>query len=272
MNNGSLHEPSSVTVLRLQSSVNPGISLRLCAALMVDVEHVVCGTEDCGAPACFIRATPLLHRGSPGAAPEATNFFRGYTSARNHACPNCLDAEPLRLLLQSARAVSVAQSPTQRGLMNTRYFAVALSDLSPRAGCCRLTLFSPPGTWLTLWLLTAHCVSRLHTFTSPTPSIFVHGSCLPVNKDRCGLRVDRLLIPACLSFPPTPLLRHGVGSRRLLLQSQTIFTLSFPLYPRHLRLRLRGWGRSHYSVPRNLRLLFRAVDDGLLRFLLISHD
>ena len=82
-------------------------------------------------------------------------------------------------------------------------------------------------------------------------------------KNRYGLRVDRLFLPACLRFLPTPLLRHGVRPLRLLLHSQTIFTLPFPLYPRHLRLRLRRRVRSNYSVPRNLRLLFRPVRTGI---------
>ena len=79
-------------------------------------------------------------------------------------------------------------------------------------------------------------------------------------KNRCGLRVDRL-------FPPSPfrflhatfaaLRWHGAPFR---LHSQTIFTPTFPLYPRHLRLRLRCRVRSHSGVSRNLRLLFRAVD------------
>ena len=79
-------------------------------------------------------------------------------------------------------------------------------------------------------------------------------------KNRCGIRVDRL-------FPPPPfrflhatfaaLRWHGAPFR---LHSQTIFTPPFPLYPRHLRLRLRCRVRSHSGVPRNLRLLFRAVD------------
>ena len=91
--------------------------------------------------------------------------------------------------------------------------------------------------------------------------------------DRCGFRVDRLFLPACLRFLPTPLLRHGAGPLRLLLHSQTIFTLPFPLYPRHLRLRLRRRVRSNYSVPRNrlwrfapqrnLRLLFRLARTGI---------
>lgn len=83
-------------------------------------------------------------------------------------------------------------------------------------------------------------------------------------KKRFGLRVDRLR-PA----PSPTLIRHPSCVRGsdapARLWPQTIFTLPFPLYPRHLRLRLRCRVRSHSSVPRNLRLLFRAVDVGLLR-------
>lgn len=118
--------------------------------------------------------------------------------------------------------------------------------------CCRLRLFSPPGTWLMQWLLTAHCVSHLHPFTSPTPSIAVHGSCLPVNSDRYGLRVERLPPPSHYRFPrhrscvtvsgrfhfdysnklsltatlqlsPPPLLRRGVGPLPLRCQPVIAF-------------------------------------------------
>lgn len=81
--------------------------------------------------------------------------------------------------------------------------------------------------------------------------------------DRCGFRVDRLFLPGCLRFLPTPLLRHGVGPLRLLLHSQTIFTLPFPLYPRHL-LHASGVGSVPITVcPGNLRLLFRLVRTGI---------
>lgn len=147
--------------------------------------------------------------------------------------------------------------------------------------CCRLRLFSPPGVWLMQWLLTARYVSRFfaeqsdfvdkHPFHRRLRAFLARAPLLSAAaKNRFGIRVDRLRPPACLCFPPTPLLRHGVGPLRLHLQSQTIFTLPFPLYARHLRLRLRRRVRSHSSVPRNLRLLFRAVDDGLLRSLLQS--
>ena len=63
-------------------------------------------------------------------------------------------------------------------------------------------ILTPPGMWLLLWLLTAHCVSRLHSQLSPTPSIAVHGSFLPVNSDRCGLRGERLRPSACPPLYP----------------------------------------------------------------------
>lgn len=116
--------------------------------------------------------------------------------------------------------------------------------------CCRLRLFSPPRTWLLQWLLTAHSVSHLHPFHRRLRAFLAEALLLSASaKNRFGIRVDRLRPPACLCFPPTPLLRHGVGPLRLHLQSQTIFTLSFPLYPRHLRLCLRCRGRSHSVCP-----------------------
>ncbi|MCX4285102.1 MAG: hypothetical protein OSJ47_10445 [Duncaniella dubosii] len=83
-----------------------------------------------------------------------------------------------------------------------------------------------------------------------------------MNKDRYGIRVDRLRPPACLRFPPTPLLRHGVGPLRLHLQSQTIFdgyVHAFAATPP-------ASGRWHASTPlstRNLGLPFRLVRTGI---------
>ena len=136
--------------------------------------------------------------------------------------------------------------------------------------CCRLRLFSPPGMWLTQWLLTAHYVSRLHPFHRRLRAFLAEAPLLSASaKNRCGIRVDRLRPTACLCFPPTPLLRHGVGPLRLHLQSQTIFdgyVLAFAATPP-------ASGRWHASTPLstgNIRLLFRAVDDGLRHFLLHS--
>lgn len=81
--------------------------------------------------------------------------------------------------------------------------------------------------------------------------------------DRGGFLVDRLFTSPPFRFlhATSAVLRwHGATFR---LRSQTIFTLPFPLYPRHLRLRLRCRVRSHSSVPRNLRLLFRPVRTGI---------
>lgn len=66
----------------------------------------------------------------------------------------------------------------------------------------RLCRFATQRMWLLLWLLTAHYVSRLHSQLSPTPSIAVHGSFLPVNSDRCGLRGERLRPSACPPLYP----------------------------------------------------------------------
>ena len=43
------------------------------------------------------------------------------------------------------------------------------------SGILTADVSTPPGMWLTQWHLTAHYVSRLHLYTSSTPSIFVHG-------------------------------------------------------------------------------------------------
>ncbi len=66
----------------------------------------------------------------------------------------------------------------------------------------RLCRFATQRMWLLLWLLTAHYVSRLHSQLLPTPSIAVHGSFLPVNSDRCGLRGERLRPSACPPLYP----------------------------------------------------------------------
>lgn len=124
--------------------------------------------------------------------------------------------------------------------------------------------------WLTQWLLTAHYVSRLHPFHRRLRAFLAEAPQLSASaKNRCGIRVDRLRPTACLRFPPTPLLRHGVGPLRLHLLSQTIFdgyVLAFAATPP-------ASGRWHASTPlstRNLGLPFRAVDDGLRHFLLHS--
>lgn len=98
--------------------------------------------------------------------------------------------------------------------------------------------------------------------------------------DRCGFRVDRLCPAIPFRFfhdtstplrlplrasatPPRHLRSVTARGASLHLRLQTIFTLPFPLYPRHLRLCLRCRVRSHSSVPRNLRLLFRPVRTGI---------
>ena len=86
-------------------------------------------------------------------------------------------------------------------------------------------------------------------------------------KKRFGIRVERLPPPSPLSLSPTPLLRHGVGPLSLRLRQQTLFdgyVLAFAATPPLS-------GRWHASTPlstRNLRLLFRVVDDGLRHSLL----
>lgn len=67
----------------------------------------------------------------------------------------------------------------------------------------------------------------------------------------------------CRYVPPRHLRSVTARGATFHLRLQTIFTLPFPLYPRHLRLCLRCRVRSHSSVPRNLRLLFRPVRTGI---------
>lgn len=94
--------------------------------------------------------------------------------------------------------------------------------------------------------------------------------------DRCGFRVDRLRPAIPFRFfhdTSTPLrlpLRASAtpslcyGSWRYIASSVTNYLhTSIPTFPRHLRLRLRCRVRSHFSVPRNLRLLFRPVRTGI---------
>lgn len=105
------------------------------------------------------------------------------------------------------------------------------------------------------------CVSRLRPKHRQPRAFLAEAPLLCASaKNRCGLRVDRLFIPPTFRFLHATfaaLRWHGAPFR---LHSQTIFTPTFPLYPRHLRLLLRCRVRSHSGVPRNLRLLFRAVD------------
>ena len=81
-------------------------------------------------------------------------------------------------------------------------------------------------------------------------------------KNRYGLRVDRLFLPACLRFLPTPLLRHGVGPLSLRLRQQTLFKGYSTALSRH-RSYVAVSGASLYPLPRNLRLLFRLVRTGI---------
>ncbi len=67
----------------------------------------------------------------------------------------------------------------------------------------------------------------------------------------------------CRSVPPRHLRSVTARGASLHLRLQTIFTLPFPLYPRHRRRSRRCRVRFHSSVPRNLRLLFRPVRTGI---------
>lgn len=80
--------------------------------------------------------------------------------------------------------------------------------------------------------------------------------------DRCGLRVERLPPPSPLSLPPTPLLRHGVGSLPLRLRQQTLFKGYSNALSRHRDAGTVS-GAFPYPLPRNLRLLFRLLRTGI---------
>lgn len=67
-----------------------------------------------------------------------------------------------------------------------------------------------------------------------------HGSYLPTTQNRYGCRGDRLLLPACQRFIPTPLLRHGVGGVVCTYTHKLSLTARCtPLSTRHLRLLFR---------------------------------
>lgn len=82
--------------------------------------------------------------------------------------------------------------------------------------------------------MTAYCVSRLHFQSSATMRISIHGTCLPVNRDRAGLQCEILLTPVSNSL------------RRLRLAP--------------LSTRLRLW---YFAPQRNLRLPFRLIRTGI---------
>lgn len=156
--------------------------------------------------------------------------------------------------------------------MNARFLARGIRFICRRGQeSCRLRLFYPPGMCLSQWLLTAHSLSRLPPqHRCLRASLFTVTLRSTVNSARCGLRVERLPPPSPLSLSPTPLLRHGVGPLSLRLRQQTLFAFPFPLPHRHLRFSPVSI-RFNSNAPRNLRLLFRAVNAGMLRFLLQSH-
>ena len=96
--------------------------------------------------------------------------------------------------------------------------------------------------------LTAHYVSRLQPQSSPTPSIFGRGSFLPTTKNRCGCRHKDCRTP------------FHYGNKLFILAATTLYPDTAPSSRCRARL--------HIGLSGNLRLLFRAVDAGLLHSLL----
>lgn len=136
-------------------------------------------------------------------------------------------------------ALAIVRPMGQRGL-----FAVS--------GMLSADMSTPPGTWLLQWHLTAHCVSRLHPQSSPTPSIAVHGyTSSAVNSDRCGCRHKDCRAP------------FHYGNKLFILAVTTLYPDTAPSSRCRARL--------HIGMSGNLRLLFRVVDAGLLHSLLQSH-
>lgn len=99
------------------------------------------------------------------------------------------------------------------------------------------------------WSLTAHSVSRLHPQSSPTPSIAVLGyTSSAENSDRCGCRHKDCRTP------------FHYGYKLFILAAPTLYPYTAPSSRCRARL--------HIGMSGNLRLLFRAIDAGLLRSLL----
>ena len=74
--------------------------------------------------------------------------------------------------------------------------------LSPRAGMLSASIIFPSRNVSVAMAFNRSFRQSLASPTSPTPSITVHGSCLPVNSDRFGSRVERLSPPSPFSLPP----------------------------------------------------------------------
>ena len=99
------------------------------------------------------------------------------------------------------------------------------------------------------WRLTAHFVNPLHPQSSPTPSIAVHGyTSSAVNSDRYGCRHKDCRAP------------FHYGNKLFILAATTLYPDTAPSSRCRARL--------HIGMSGNLRLLFRAVDAGLLRYFL----
>ena len=114
-------------------------------------------------------------------------------------------------------------SPTRKRTDERTVFSPWHSlHLSPRAGKLSASIIFPTRNVSVAMAFDRSFPQSLASPTSPPPSIAVHGSCLPVNSDRYGLRVERLFLPARLCFPDT-VTQKRCRSLRLHLHSQTLF-------------------------------------------------
>ena len=109
----------------------------------------------------------------------------------------------LHSVLQSAQADIRHHPPTHKRTDERTVFSPWHSlHLSPRAGMLSASIIFPSRNVSVAMAFNRSFRQSLASPTSPTPSITVHGSCLPVNSDRFGSRVERLSPPSPLSLPP----------------------------------------------------------------------
>ena len=144
--------------------------------------------------------------------------------------------------------------------------------------------FAPQRMWLSQWLSTAHYVPHLRAprHCQLRTSLFTATLLTAVNKDRFGLRTDRLCPPACPPLFPDTAPSSRCRARMSAPMVTNYLCRLHPRFPRHPRqadgvgtLPFRcqpGHRLWRFAMQRNLRLLFRAANAGLLRSLLHSHS